>query len=116
MKKYDNLYCKMFIDINCNKEELIDKIAEITNGEKKLFRTIETSFSEIDVNENDDYYSKENDGSFLYYKFFLDIEPNLLAGDGEYISHLSNMIQYFLAQKIKVIPSCDFEDELPTKI
>ena len=113
MAKHENLYCKMFIDIDCKKEELINLIAEITNGNKHLFRTIETNFGDIDVNENDDFISEKNDGSFLYYKFYLDIEPAVSIDGDEYIAHLSEIIKYFLSQEIHIVPACDFEDELP---
>jgi len=102
----------MFIDISCTRGELKDTIAKITKGEKDSFRTIETEFGEIDVNENEYFYSKDKDGSFIYYKFFLDIEPNETTIESDYISNVFKIMQYFKSHKIDAVPACDFEDEL----
>ncbi|MDR1350537.1 MAG: hypothetical protein LBJ59_07155 [Zoogloeaceae bacterium] len=108
-----NLYCKMFIDIRCAREELIDIIVKLTDGEKELFRTINAYFGEIDVNENSGFYANEaRDDSFLYYKFYLDIAPKPQIGATEYISNVKKIMKYFISQNINVAAACDFEDEL----
>jgi len=71
MAQYENHYCKLFIDSDATKEELIDMLETFTNGKKKLFRTIVTDFYEIDVNDNIAFYSEQKPkNDFLYYKFF----------------------------------------------
>jgi len=112
MKKYDNLYCKIFIDMQCERDELLSLIADTVNGRKTLFRTIESDCFEVDVNENEEFYSKKKDDSFLYYKFFLDVEPCSGVDEDKYIEQVSKLLQYFVSQKINIVPACDFEEEL----
>ena len=108
-----NLYCKLFIDADIAREELINMITEFTNGRRKLFRTIITDFCEIDVNDNDDYYTEQKpDNDFLYYKFFLDIEPGLDIEVTQYIHSIAELIKMFASKEINTVPACDFENKL----
>lgn len=119
MKVYHNLYCKIFIDSDCEMDFLINKINDLLDGQKKLFRTIVTEFGELDVNKNEDFDSKKrlqkHDG-FLYSKYYLDVEPNEQIKQEDYISSISKFLQDLWQYGFEAVVACDFEEELPRKV
>ncbi|ADU75661.1 hypothetical protein M972_112761 [Acetivibrio thermocellus AD2] len=118
MREYDNLYCKIYVDSDLDIEQLKQKIISIVSGEKQLFRTIVTTFGEIDINKNEDFDDEkrklEVDG-FIYSRYYLDIEPKEDIGQQEYISHIGNLLRSLWSSGLKSVAACDFEEELPQK-
>jgi hypothetical protein len=118
MENYDNLYCKIFIDTECDMDFLINKINELVCGQKKLFRTIVTKFGEIDINKNEDFDTEKRlvkpDG-FLYSRYYLDVEPNEKMDQKNYILNISTFLRELWKNGFKAIVACDFEGELPMK-
>jgi hypothetical protein len=117
MRDYHDLYCKIYVDTDINIEQLKDKISMMVSGEKQLFRTIITSFGEIDVNKNEDFDRKkvlESDG-FIYSKYYLDIEPKGNIEQQNYIQGISDLLQNLWNSGFKSVAACDFEEELPQK-
>lgn len=118
MGNYDNLYCKIFIDTECDMDFLINKINELVCGQKELFRTVVAKFGEIDINKNEYFDTEkrlaETDG-FLYSRYYLDIEPNEITDQKDYISNISAFLQELWKSGFKAIAACDFERELPIK-
>jgi hypothetical protein len=103
----------MFVDIQCSRDELIDKIIDFTGGKRELLRTIITSFGEVDVIENKAFYSdKKQHDNFLYYMYYLDIEPSIQSDEMEYIASIRKLLRQFKLQGTNVVAACDFESEL----
>ena len=111
---YDNLYCKMFIDTDLIYEELFELVLQFTGGKKLAVTYISTQWCDISVQKNREYnaecylYDSKN---FLYWKYYLDIEPNNIEED-VYIKKVSNLFGYIKTHCNDAIVSCDFEDEL----
>ncbi|MCX7747310.1 MAG: 1,4-dihydroxy-6-naphthoate synthase [Clostridia bacterium] len=118
MEVYNSLYCKIFIDSECDIDFLINKINELVSGQKKLFRTIVTKFGELDVNKNEDFDSGKRsikpDG-FLYSRYYLDVEPNEQIEQEDYITSISKFLQDLWKNGFEAVAACDFEEELPSK-
>lgn len=118
MKNYDNLYCKIFVDTECDMDFLINKINELVYGQKKLIRTIVTKFGELDINKNEDFDTEKRcskpDG-FLYSRYYLDVEPNEQIEQEDYIASISKFLQDLWKNGFKVVIACDFEEELPCR-
>ena len=116
-----NLYCKMFVNLTQEYKEAEDIVALLSQGQQAPFGAIHTIFAQIDFRRNDDYKtpielrSGDPNNSFLYWKYFLDIEPNDETETATYISGISNLLQAFWEKGIDAIAACDFEDELPAK-
>lgn len=118
MREYDDLYCKLYIDTDLEIEQLKDKITSIVSGEKQLFRTIVTTFGEIDVNKNEDFDDKKRElvpDGFIYSKYYLDIEPKEDIGQQDYISSIGDLLKSLWDNGLKSVAACDFEEELPQK-
>ncbi|AFZ11620.1 hypothetical protein Cri9333_0687 [Crinalium epipsammum PCC 9333] len=117
MNDYDSLYCKLYVDCDVNRNELVGLIAKSTSG--KIERgSVSTPKGEIDVINNDDFdnnkRSKLPDG-FLYYRFYLDIERTEGTERGLYIESISRLLEDFWLLSYKAVAACDFEEELPRK-
>ncbi len=118
MREYDDLYCKLYIDTDLEIEQLKDKITSIVSGEKQLFRTIVTTFGEIDVNKNEDFDDEKRElvpDGFIYSKYYLDIEPKEDIGQQDYISSIGDLLKSLWDKGLKSVAACDFEEELPQK-
>jgi len=109
-------YCKVYLDTHVPKSDVIRLIRSILTGESESRATIHTSSCVIDIEENDEFdevmRAGANDG-FLYYRYFLDIEPVEGVGRERYLQVLSGLLRGLRDKGCKAIPACDFEDELP---
>ena len=118
MREYDDLYCKLYVDTDLEIEQLKDKITSIVSGEKQLFRTIVTTYGEIDVNKNEDFDDEKRElvpDGFIYSKYYLDIEPKEDIGQQDYISSIGDLLKSLWGSGLKSVAACDFEEELPQK-
>ena len=115
MKEYKDLYCKLFVDFNGSRDELIDKVVQIVNGNRKRIKSIESSIAEIDVNNNEDYneeISFVGDDGFLYSKYYLDIEPIDDIGQSEYTLWMKKFVNKLIEMGYNVVVASEFEEEL----
>lgn len=111
---YNNLYCKVYLDTTLEIEEVYLLINEILSGELEPIRTIKTIWGEIDLRKNKEFGLKcleENQEDFIFWKFYLDIEP-MKVDEKEYIRGISNLIMNLKEKSIRAVPSCDFEDDI----
>jgi hypothetical protein len=106
-------YCKVFIDSDKSKENLIESIFLVTESTKKN-RSITTKLMEIDVFNNSIFRkSSENQSSFVEWPYYLEIEPVDAAVSWEdYISSLRSLVVELRHLGFNVVASCDFEDQL----
>lgn len=115
-EKYD-LFTKIFVDSDVDKEILLDTVSNIVMGTING-SSILTKQAEIFIFKNGDFdEDKRNQGTdgFLYYKYYLEIEPTEDADDRNYVLEVSNLLTNLWNADFKAIASCDFEDLLPRK-
>jgi hypothetical protein len=126
-----SLYCKMFVDTEIEKPQLKEIIRNLMAGTYRFgtivsthceidvvcrLGTIVSTHCEIDVEENDDFDAQKrldpNDG-FLYYRYYLDIDPVEGADRQEYVTAVAQLLMRLWQLGFKAVAACDFEDELP---
>ena len=113
----DALYCLLYIDVEFHKHargEVGDLIIKLTGGKKNPHGGYLTDFSHIHVSFNDGYskWRKIFRGNFLYFKFFLEIDPLPELPRDKYILGIKNLIEQFKDMGVRAVAACDFEDEL----
>jgi hypothetical protein len=114
--QYD-LFTKIFLDTDKEKTSVVETVSKIVEG-SVTGSTIVTEQAEIYIFNNGDFSEeKRNQGSdeFLYYKYYLDIEPMEDVKEKVYIGEISKLLTELWDSGFKAIASCDFEDELPRK-
>ena len=122
MSERENLYCKVFMDFNGEISDADKLIAMLTKGSiVHSWGLIETQCAELDVRRNDDFKtpkelrSTDPANTFLFWKYYIDIEPKEDAERQMYISMISQLLLDLWGQSIDVVAACGFEDELPDK-
>jgi hypothetical protein len=118
----ENLYCKMFIDFSGELSEADQLIAKLTNGSIKFkWGLIETAFAELDVRKNDDFKtpkelrSEDPEDAFLFWKYYIDIEPTEGTAKTNYVSMIGKLLLDLRAKGISAIAASSFEDDLPKR-
>jgi len=115
--KYDDLYCKLFLDSDLKMDKINEIISRFSNGEIIDFDII-SKWGEITINKNEDFdISKRQEwpDGFLYYRYYMDIDPNKSCKQADYINNISMLLTSIWKNGFKAVAACDFEDELPRK-
>ena len=108
-----NGYCKLFIDSDLRKSEIVDIIRRHTKG-SAVADYVDSARSTFDVRDNDEHSFLKvngNDG-FLYYRFYVDVEPTHPENLDAYVAELRTLMSTLRALGAKVVPACDFEERL----
>uniref|UniRef100_UPI003D21D470 1,4-dihydroxy-6-naphthoate synthase n=1 Tax=Brevibacillus sp. FIR094 TaxID=3134809 RepID=UPI003D21D470 len=109
------MYCKLFIDTELDREEVSKLIAKSINGIVHKHQCFSEAL-DIYVNKNDDFDlekgTEKRDG-FLYYKYFLDIEPQKGSDEEVYINTIGKLLENLWRNGIKAVAASDFEHLLP---
>ena len=112
----DDLNCTVFIDANLSeRDDLLNLIKDFIKGSQETVSFINNEYLEVSVKFNEEWAEnkkKKLKGGFLYYKFYMEIAPQEGVTSKTYIDQLKALINYLRDQGFKVIPSCDYEDEL----
>jgi hypothetical protein len=111
-----NLYCKIFLDCDLNRDQLIQIIVTLIGGRIES-ETILNDYCEIDIEENEDFHDirrYENPDGFLYYPYYLDIAP-VEEVFSSYLEAISRILKNFWSKGYQAIAVCDFEEDLPRK-
>ena len=69
------------------------------------------------MNRNDTYERQAinlPDG-FLYYRYFLDIDPVQDVDEADYVASVATLLTQLWQSEYKAVAACDFEDRLPRK-
>ncbi|MNM90804.1 hypothetical protein D3C81_1030790 [compost metagenome] len=117
MEEKIDLFTKIFVDSDVDKEMLLDTVSNIVMGTISG-SSILTKQAEIFIFNNGDFdEDKRNQGNdgFLYYKYYLEIEQTEDADESNYVLEISNLLTKLWNADFKAIASCDFEDLLPRK-
>jgi hypothetical protein len=114
---YQNLYCKIFLDCDLEREQLTQMIAISIDGRIES-KTILSNYCEIDIENNEDFHDIQrhdySDG-FLYYPYYLDIEPSEEVLFSSYADVITKLLEYLWNKVYQAVAACDFEEELPRK-
>lgn len=114
MESY-NLFCKVFIDTERDQNELLSLInSEISREVNKL--EISNSILIIELRKNNEFNvvkSKNPSDGFLFYKYYLEIEPFSQVVERDYIKSRADLLKKLWESKIGAIAACDFEHLLP---
>ncbi|EDN67695.1 conserved hypothetical protein [Beggiatoa sp. PS] len=110
-----DLYCKVYVNTKMSQEMLLDFIANNFNGYIEL-RTVYSPFFEADVFKNEDADPLKAifpDDGFLYYPYYLEIEPVDNIEQASYIAFIARLLSALWKMGAKAVAACDFEEELP---
>jgi hypothetical protein len=113
----DNMYCKIYVDSHAEKARLLDLIAVIISGSIKM-RTVSSPEFEVDLVVNEEFDEArrvQNADQFLFYRYYLDIEPTECVRRERYVESVSNLLEGLWRSGCKAIAACDFENELPRR-
>ena len=105
-----DLFCKIFLNTNMEYSELFEIIMLYINGKKEARTYIESSWCEMSIQKNKEYNSLENCMDFVFWKFYIDVEP-LNTDEETYKNELYNLVSFLKKRFNYVVVSCDFEDE-----
>jgi hypothetical protein len=110
-----DLYCKIYVDGDLDRESLTGRIATIVSG-KTEDHSVSTDCLEVDVRTNEDCdprrFSPDWNG-FVHAGYYLDVEPKAGCEHGAYVSAVSRLLEGLWASGLKAIAAADFESELP---
>lgn len=108
-------YCQIFVNAETlTEKDLLEFIAKYRIKDKYI-RTIETEDYVLDVIRNDSYIDRKKNkthSDFLFYKFFLDINPTENVTRNQYINSIKGLISYLNEGGYGCVAACNFEDEL----
>lgn len=111
-----NSFCKLYVDSDLSKGELIEVVRSFAAGKCEGRATVLTRTSVMDIEDNDDFNKETKRNSpngFLYFRYFIDVEPVPGVSYEAYLNSLSSLLVSMRHRGIGVIPACDFEDMLP---
>lgn len=114
MENY-NLFCKIFIDTERDQNELLSLINSEISGEVNKFE-ISNSILIIELRKNNEFNvvkSKNPSDGFLFYKYYLEIEPFSQVVERDYIKSIADLLKKLWESKIGAIAAFDFENLLP---
>lgn len=115
-----NLFTKIFIDTEEDKDTLLKMVQEMVDGSIEQW-TISFKSGLIDLVQNDDFGNnnkvkvKSSSDQFLYFRYYLDIEPYDNNCSEVYIADISCLLESLWKKNINAVAACDFEDLLPKK-
>jgi hypothetical protein len=117
MNDTPNMYCKLFVDSTSDENQLLALIASITSGtiESKTGTVLSADF-ELYLDENDDFDETrrlQGEDQFLFYRYYLDVEPTENAPRERYVNAVGNLLEGLWRSGYKAVAACDFEGELP---
>src|SRR5438067_4581521 len=95
MSDTPNMYCKVYVDSQADKGQLLDLIAAITSGSIKI-RTVSASEFQADLVVNEDFDEvrrSQKQDQFLFYRYYLDIEPTENATRVRYVESVGNLLE-----------------------
>jgi hypothetical protein len=110
-------YCKLYIDSTLDKSQIESEIGKFINGEFDGFSVV-SELLEIDVQTNEEWKQsdEESGDSFLYSRYYADVEPCADVDMDKYISIVSDVVRGLQKLGCKVVPSCDFEEQIASQL
>lgn len=117
MNEVLDLGCDLFIDASLEQDILASDLAKILNSFPDEWGNIEVSEGDISIAKNDEFDEelRKKLKGFLYYRFLLEIEPNIELGKENAVRFVSKILEHLWSQGYPATAACDYEDELPYK-
>jgi hypothetical protein len=112
------LFCKLYLDSDYNRDEILMDIKEIIGGEIGRFSSLANDNCNLDVLRNDDFQENrrnEHPDGFLFSRYLIELEPNENVSAETYITTVSRLLEGLWNRGYKAVASCDFEELLPNK-
>lgn len=117
MLNKDGYYCKVFINKDIQRFQLNRIINHIVSGRFDGFDgfdgfNIDTWWGSIYLDDNDAAkppWGKVNDEDFIYWRYFMDIEPSDEVKREDYIGSIAELMTELYNIGCQVIAACDFE-------
>ena len=107
----NNWYCQVFLDTDDSPLPILESIL----GSKAAPFTIQHPLMEVDIERNEDFHPLERYSDFLFFRYYLDIEPTPNTGESDYIDLIGAILVHLWQNKIPAVAACDFEDRLPNQ-
>ena len=111
----EELYTKLFVEIECEHADLIRAVASACSGQVEQW-TVTSGPCEIDVRPNESrgvgHSSGPADG-FLDFPFTVEVVDEALENRTRYLSFVARMMIALHQLGATVVAACEFEDELP---
>jgi hypothetical protein len=110
------LFCKIYVLVALPKQAVLELLVELTKGDQ-IGSTIETPWGVLDLLKNDesDLTKVSGPDAFLFFPYFVDIEPARDVNRGKYVKEIGNLLLALWNKKIAAVAASDFECELPRK-
>jgi hypothetical protein len=110
-----DLYCTLYVDTHIEQPGFVILINDFLNG-KIFLRNIDNDYLSLSVMKNEDYdpikKDSELDDAFLYYRYYLDVDPSDNVNRETFVQQLRFLINFLRKNGFKTQPVCDFENEL----
>jgi hypothetical protein len=113
-----DLHCKVFVDADIARSNLVDIIARRLGETVASQNIVEVGGAEVYVDDNEDFrttWARTADAPFVYYRYYLDLDP--LPGQdlpGQ-ISVVSHLLECLWSQGFSAVAACAFEEDLPRR-
>lgn len=111
----DQLYCKVYVDTNRNRQELLQLLGSVERHER-AGTSLTFADLEVDVRRNEDFDPSRGNrkDEFVYYRHYLDIGPRRGVPREDYVSAVGRLLTHLSSNGCRVVAACDFESELPS--
>jgi hypothetical protein len=113
----EELYCKIYVDSDLDREKLVDFVAEAIGGPARG-HTVESRTAEVDVKRNEDYLESADRGNpdnFVHYRYYFDVVPGGDGDRGEFIRAIGDLLTALWSAGNRAVGAADFEEELPDR-
>lgn len=113
-----DLYCKVYLDSTLPTNDLVELLTEGLGGQHRKW-TITTNLVEVYVDENEDFDDGRRhnpDNGFLFYPYYVDMEPKPDVPADSYIDAVRRLLAFLKGQGIRAVAACDFEHLLPQEL
>jgi hypothetical protein len=117
MANNENLYCKIYVDANIPRDELIRIVARLLGGTIDR-TTVSTSYSELDIMKNEDFdetLRKTFPDGFLHFRYYVDIESLPGQQRAAQIALVANLLEHLWSLGFQAVAACDYEEQLPRR-
>lgn len=112
----ESLYCTVYVDSSHpTTDQLAQCIGGFCEGRISFGDNISAIGARISVMKNDEYDPKRAKGEdgFLYFRYYLEVEPTDDESRDSFIKFLSNLLQFLWSRHFDAVAACSFEGELP---
>lgn len=114
MSTSGSLYCKIFLDASALESEIVNEIRRLADARIEGF-TLHGRHALIDVRRNEEGRPERDSADpddFLFYRFYLDVEPKDAESPLDYVRFVRDLLQGLRSKQWRAVPACDFEREL----